>query len=117
MPAGASAKREREYEELKSKFHKSGRYKGREEEVAARIVNKQRAQYGETRREKAKDRKGQSPDRNLPIANYQNKTIPQIAKDLDGLSKRDLSRLLRYEESHKKRKGMVDKIHRAIDAN
>ena len=25
----------------------SGRYKGREEEVAARIVNKQRAQYGE----------------------------------------------------------------------
>jgi hypothetical protein len=50
MPRGASPKREKEYEELKDKFKKSGEYKGREEEVAARIVNKQRAQHGETKK-------------------------------------------------------------------
>ncbi len=58
MPRGASPKREREYKELKSKFKKNGRYKGREEEVASRIVNKQRAEHGETK--KAKRRKSGS---------------------------------------------------------
>jgi hypothetical protein len=48
MPRGASPKREREYDELKHRFKQEGRYRGREEEVAARIVNKQRSQYGET---------------------------------------------------------------------
>ena len=49
MPRGASPKREREYQELKENFHKTGRYGGRADEVAARIVNKQRAQHGETK--------------------------------------------------------------------
>ncbi len=48
-PRGASPKREREFEELKDRFEKEGRYKGRETEVAARIVNKQRGEAGETR--------------------------------------------------------------------
>ncbi len=47
MPRGASPKREREYKELEHKFKQEGRYQGREEEVAARIVNKQRAETGE----------------------------------------------------------------------
>jgi hypothetical protein len=51
MPRGASPKREREYNELKEKFHEEGRYEGREEEVAARIVNKQRAEKGETKQQ------------------------------------------------------------------
>lgn len=49
MPKGASPKREREYKELEHKFEEEGRYQGREEEVAARIVNKQRAENGETK--------------------------------------------------------------------
>jgi hypothetical protein len=49
MPAGASKKREREYQELKDEFKEEHRYPGREEEVAARIVNKQRAAAGETK--------------------------------------------------------------------
>lgn len=49
MPRGASPKREREYKEIEAKFEKEGRYKGREEEVAARIVNKQRKEAGETK--------------------------------------------------------------------
>jgi len=47
MPKGASPKREREYKELEHKFKQEGRYPGREDEVAARIVNKQRAETGE----------------------------------------------------------------------
>ncbi len=54
MPRGASPKRERDYEELKDKFKKEGRYRGRQEEVAARIVNKQRRQKGETKKQKSK---------------------------------------------------------------
>jgi hypothetical protein len=50
MPRGASPKREREYKKIEKKFEKEGRYKGREEEVAARIVNKQRAKAGETKK-------------------------------------------------------------------
>jgi hypothetical protein len=43
MPRGVSPKRENEYEKIEQRFEKEGRYKGREKEVAARIVNKQRA--------------------------------------------------------------------------
>ncbi|HSH87321.1 MAG TPA: hypothetical protein VK958_08755 [Methylophilus sp.] len=49
MPRGSSQKREREYGKLKSEFKKEHRYPGREDEVAARIVNKQRKQAGETK--------------------------------------------------------------------
>ncbi|TYQ19628.1 UNVERIFIED_ORG: hypothetical protein JN05_00995 [Zoogloea ramigera] len=49
MPTGANPKREREYKKLERKFKKEGRYAGREDEVAARIVNKQRAQTGEAK--------------------------------------------------------------------
>lgn len=61
MPRGASPKREREYKELEHKFEEEGRYKGREEEVAARIVNKQRAEAGETK--EAKETKDTRPPR------------------------------------------------------
>ena len=77
MPRGASPKREREYENLVDEFEKEHRYPGREKEVAARIVNKQRAQFSETREEKRKDRQCKSPDRNLPIANYQHLTVAE----------------------------------------
>jgi hypothetical protein len=112
MPRGASPKREREYEELKEKFKESGRYKGREEEVASRIVNKQRAQYGETKGEKEKDREGKSPDRNLPIEDYQHLTIPQVRSKLQSLSKGELRKVESYEKKHKNRKGVLDAIDR-----
>lgn len=112
MPRGASPKREREYEELKSRFKRSGRYKGRAEEVAARIVNKQRAQYGETRAEKEKGREGKSPDRNLPIGNYQHLTVSQASKQLESLSKSDLRRIEGYEKKHKNRKGILQAIEK-----
>ena len=112
MPRGASPKREREYRELKEKFKESGRYRGREEEVASRIVNKQRAEYGETKGEKQKDRKGESPDRNLPIENYQHLTIPQVRSKLESLSKGDLRKIEGFEKKHKNRKGVLEAIDR-----
>jgi hypothetical protein len=115
MPAGASAKREREYKELQHKFKQSGRYKGREEEVASRIVNKQRAKFGETKEEKQKDREGKSPDRNLPIDDYQSMTIAQIKKHLDSLSGSELKKIRQYEAQHKNRKGLLEMLDRRID--
>lgn len=50
MPRGASPKREHEYEKIKKEMKKDHRYPGREEEVAARIVNKQRREAGETKK-------------------------------------------------------------------
>lgn len=106
MPTGANNKREREYKELRKQFHQSGRYRGREEEVAARIVNKQRAQYGETRQAKKQERKGMSPDRNLPIPHYEHMTIPEVRDRLDKLPAADIRKLQRYESRHKNRKGL-----------
>jgi hypothetical protein len=107
MPRGASPKREREYNALKSRFKKERRYKGREEEVAARIVNKQRREYGETKGEKQKDKEGKSPDRNLPISNYQHLTIPQIRSKAGDLSAKQKKQVLQYEKTHKNRKGVI----------
>ena len=113
MPRGASAKREREYNELKGEFKKEGRYKGREKEVASRIVNKQRAMYGETKAEKKKDREGRSPDRGLPIPEYQHKTIKEVRSKIQHMSDKNLQKIERYEKSHKNRKTLIESIQKA----
>lgn len=112
MPAGANAKREKEYSELEGRFKKEGRYRGREEEVASRIVNKQRTQYGETKGEKEKDRQGKSPDRNLPVKDFQSMTIPQVLKKLGSLSAGEVRKIRTYEARHKNRKGLMQKLDR-----
>ncbi len=116
MPRGASPKREREYEELKQKFHRSGRYGNRADEVAARIVNKQRAEYGETKGEKREQKQGKSPDRNLPLDHYRHLTIAQLKPRLESLSKGDLKKVRNYEEKHKNRKGAIELIDAALNS-
>jgi hypothetical protein len=50
MPQRAwSSKRERQYEHIKESELDGGRSEDRAEEIAARTVNKQRAEHGETR--------------------------------------------------------------------
>jgi hypothetical protein len=50
MPRGAwSPKRERQYEHIKESEREAGRSTDRAEEIAARTVNKQRAEAGETK--------------------------------------------------------------------
>jgi hypothetical protein len=49
MPAGASPKRERQYEHIKASAKERGESTDRAEEIAARTVNKERARHGEAR--------------------------------------------------------------------
>jgi hypothetical protein len=60
MPAGASPKRERQYEHIKESAKKSGRYGGRADEVAARTVNKIRAEKGEAKSQHGKSTRGRT---------------------------------------------------------
>ncbi|MFJ8696053.1 plasmid stabilization protein [Streptomyces roseolilacinus] len=49
MPAGSSAKRERQYEHVKDSARGRGEGEKRAEEIAARTVNKERARSGEAK--------------------------------------------------------------------
>lgn len=112
MPTGTSSKREREYNALKKTFKRERRYPGREEEVAARIVNKQRAQFSETRAARAEDKRGTSPDRDLPIEDYDHLTVNQVAGKLGSLSEHAIKTLERYERRHKNHKTLLVKFRR-----
>lgn len=116
MPRGASPKREREYEKLKTEFIKEHRYPGREEEVAARIVNKQRSEQGETKEERAKDRAGRSPDRGLPIPEYQQLTVAQVLKKVENLKPGQLLTIRDYEQEHRARKTLLARLNRLLDS-
>ncbi|WP_313079922.1 plasmid stabilization protein [Pulveribacter sp.] len=55
MPQAAwSAKRERQYQHIKDSAKKRGKSEDRAEEIAARTVNKERAQHGEAKTASAK---------------------------------------------------------------
>lgn len=112
MPRGANPKREHEYEELKERFQEEGRYQGREEEVASRIVNKQRAMYGETKEDKQQERKGTDADRKLPVKNYRTLKTPQVAQKTKELSPQKIDQVERYEKQHKNRRGAVEALER-----
>lgn len=114
MPRGSSRKREREYDELKSEFKREGRYAGREEEVAARIVNKQRSQFGETKAARAKKKSGKAPDRGLPVNEYQHLTVDEISRRIQGLSFEEVRKLEQYERAHKNRKTLLRKLTRRL---
>jgi hypothetical protein len=49
MPTGWSEKRERQFERVKASYLARGRSPRKAEELAARLVNKQRRESGETR--------------------------------------------------------------------
>jgi hypothetical protein len=49
MPSGSSSKRERQYEHIKKSAEDRGESTGRAKEIAARTVNKERAQSGESK--------------------------------------------------------------------
>src|SRR4051812_27666249 len=59
MPRGSSPKRERQYEHIKESYEKRGQ-KGRAEEIAARTVNKERAEEGETKGSSSKRKSSSS---------------------------------------------------------
>lgn len=115
MPQGANPEREREYEHLVKEFKEEGRYEGREEEVAARIVNKQRADYGETQEAQELDRRGESPDRNLPVENYEGMNIEEVLAHVDGLDRKQLRQILTYEKKHLNRTTLIEELERRME--
>jgi len=108
---GWSRERQDEYVGLVAEFHEDGRYKGREEEVAARIVNKQRAEYGET--QAAQD--GPSPDEGLPIEHFDRATVDEAGDELDDLSTSELRTVEEFEREHKDRSTLIEQIDRRLD--
>jgi plasmid stabilization system protein ParE len=54
MPKVWSDKRERQYEHIKESYEDRGRSEDKAEEIAARTVNKERAEAGETKGSKRK---------------------------------------------------------------
>ncbi len=107
MPRGSNIKRKREYKELKQEFKQQGRYKGREEEVAARIVNKQRHQFGET---KTGEQRHQAPGRSLPIEDYDHLTVYQILQQIKSLPSGNIETIKSYEKTHKNRKTLLEQL-------
>jgi hypothetical protein len=63
MPRGWSPKRERQYEHIKDELIDAGRPEDTAEEIAARTVNKVRAQAGEARRSSRTSTDDLSPSR------------------------------------------------------
>ncbi len=109
-----SQKRERETDELVKEFHDENRYQGREEEVAARIVNKQRAQQSEAKAARAQDKAGTSPDENLPIERYDHLTVDEISGKLDDLNDDEIKRIEKYEKQHRNRVTLLENIERRL---
>ncbi|MFF0457250.1 plasmid stabilization protein [Nocardia africana] len=63
MPKEWSSKEERQYEHVKSSARERGESKGRAQEIAARTVNKNRAQAGKTRTASRSSTNDMSPQR------------------------------------------------------
>lgn len=62
MPQGWGAKRERQYEHIKESERERGTGEGRAKEIAARTVNKDRAQHGESEQASRTSIKDVSPE-------------------------------------------------------
>jgi hypothetical protein len=104
MPQEAwSSKRERQYEHIKAGLKKRGRKEDEAEEIAARTVNKERAQAGEARTSSRLSRTDISAGRRGGLRSHsgpRGRTRDQLyeeAKDLgiEGRSKMNKAQLLR----------------------
>ena len=63
MPKAWSAKRERQYEHIKESVQEQGKTEKKAKEIAARTVNKERAQAGEAKTSSRLSREDMSPSR------------------------------------------------------
>jgi hypothetical protein len=114
MPQRAwSAKRERQYKEIKKSLKQRGRTEGQAEEIAARTVNKERARAGEAKRSSRLSRRDISSGRRGGLRSHggpRGRTRDQLyeeAKDLgiEGRSKMNKSQLLRAVNRKAGRRG------------
>lgn len=100
MPEAWSAKRERQYEHVKESEKKRGRSTKRAKEIAARTVNKERAEKGETKGSRAKSRSGSSSAGGSSRSSNGSQTREQLYEQakrlgIDGRSKMNKQQLQR----------------------
>jgi plasmid stabilization system protein ParE len=81
MPRAWSDKRERQYEHIKDSARRRGASTGRAKEIAARTVNKQRRQSGETRSGRKTTSGTGNPNR--PLAQRSRQELYNRARQLD----------------------------------
>jgi hypothetical protein len=114
MPQRAwSAKRERQYKEIKQSLKERGRSEDKAEEIAARTVNKERARAGEAKQSSPLSRRDISSGRRGGLRSHggpRGRTRDQLyeeAKDLgiEGRSKMTKTQLLRAVNRKAGRRG------------
>jgi hypothetical protein len=102
MPKTAwSSKRERQYEHIKEGLEQRGKAEKLAEEIAARTVNKERAQHGEAHSASASSVNDISPERRGGLRSHQGeggRTVAQLhneakARGVKGRSKMNKSQL------------------------
>lgn len=81
MPDAWSDKRERQYQHVYDSQREAGKSKERAKEIAARTVNKERRQRGETKSGKKRTEGTGNP--NLPLEERTKDELYNRAKDLD----------------------------------
>ena len=113
MPEAARKKNEGKVEKRRESSNKTGRFKGSEKEVAARTLNKQGGQPGETGAAGGEVKATESQDLNLFIENYDQLNVNQVAKKLKSLSPDQLEMVKCYEQEHKNRKTLLEQMDRA----
>ncbi len=102
MPRQAwSKKRERQYEHIEESAQKRGKSKGRAKEIAARTVNKQRRESGETKSGRKTTSGTGNP--NLPLEDRSKQELYNEAKQMkiegrSKMSKSDLARAIRRKQ-------------------
>jgi|SRR3569623_1135232 len=99
MPRGATPKEERQYEHIKESYEKRGQ-KGRAEEIAARTVNKERAERGETKSSSKSGSRKSSRSSSKPKASGGERTRAQLyeqakKRDIPGRSSMNKAQLER----------------------
>ena len=99
MPRGSTPKEERQYEHIKESYEKRGQ-KGRAEEIAARTVNKERAERGETKSSSKSGSRKSSRSSSKPKASGGERTRAQLyeqakKRDIPGRSSMNKAQLER----------------------
>ena len=101
MPQQAwSEKRERQYEHVKESARRRGVREGRAEEIAARTVNKTRAQAGESERASRTSVRDESPQRRGGRRSHsgaQGRTRDQLYQDAKRLGIKGRSRMTKAQ--------------------
>ena len=110
MPRAWSAKRERQYDHIKEGLEKRGTSEDKAEEIAARTVNKTRAQAGEAKTSSRTSRNDMSPSKrggqrsgtNRPKGRTREQLYEEAKrKNIDGRSKMNKAQLQKAVDAKK----------------